>query len=285
MILQKGSNGDNVKTLQRVLNRVMNANLVEDGDFGPATEKAVKEFQKKHAKECGEADGIVGAKTFEALGISQIKALGVKQTTNSKCIDPSVVYAPLNCCVSKSPNRTIKYLAIHYTAGASSASGKAKSMKSGWELKRRASADFGVDDANMVQFNPDLKNYHCWSVGDAKKTAGGGAQLFGKAINRNTISIEICSNLRKGTTAKIPNHEGWTFTEAAINNAVRLAKILMQKYNIPIDRVVRHYDVSGKICPGVAGWNNASLYTTQGAVTKEKNNSDAWFEFKRRLIM
>ena len=275
MILQKGSNGDNVKTLQRVLNRVMNANLVEDGDFGMKTEMAVKAFQKSKGLT---PDGIVGAKTFEALGISQIKALV------DKSVDPNVVYLPIKKSITRAPNRAIKYLAIHYTAGASSAAGRARNNQAVFN-KGEASADFAVDDKEMIQFNPDVKNYYCWAVGDKKKTAGGGAQLYGRATNYNTISIEICSNLRKGTMAKIPNHEGWTFTEATINNAVRLAKILMQKYNISIDRVVRHYDVSGKTCPGVVGWNNASLYTTQGAVTKEKNNSDAWFEFKRRLIM
>lgn len=274
MILQKGSNGDNVKTLQRVLNRVMNANLVEDGDFRMKTEMAVKAFQKSKGLT---PDGIVGAKTFEALGISQIKALV------NKSVDPNVVYLPIKKSITRAPNRAIKYLAIHYTAGASSAAGRARNNQAVFN-KGKASADFAVDDKEMIQFNPDVKNYYCWAVGDKKKTAGGGAQLYGRATNYNTISIEICSNLRKGTTAKIPNHEGWTFTEAAINNAVRLAKILMRKYNIPIDRVVRHYDVSGKICPGVPGWTTGRLFTTKGERTSEYSDEKEWLKFKKRLV-
>lgn len=272
--IKRGSRGDEVLQLQKLLNKNGHG-LTEDGDFGAKTEAAVIAYQKAHAKECGEADGIVGDKTWTALG--------VKQTTNSKCVDPSVVYAPLDCCVSKSPNRNIKFLAIHYTAGASSAPGKAESMKDSWERERRASADFGVDDANMVQFNPDLKNYHCWGVGDAKKPAGGGAQLFGKAINRNTISIEMCSNLTKGYNHNVVNHEGWYFTEATLDNAVKLAKILMKKYNIPIERVVRHYDISGKICPGVVGWNNYVLFDNTGKRIGKKNDSEKWEAFKERL--
>lgn len=275
MILQKGSNGDNVKTLQRVLNRVMNANLVEDGDFGMKTEMAVKAFQKSKGLT---PDGIVGAKTFEALGISQIKALV------DKSVDPNVVYLPIKKSITRAPNRAIKYLAIHYTAGASSAAGRARNNQAVFN-KGKASADFAVDDKEMIQFNPDVKNYYCWAVGDKKKTAGGGAQLYGRATNYNTISIEICSNLRKGTTAKIPNHEGWTFTEATLDNAVKLAKILMHKYNIPIDRVVRHYDVSGKICPGVPGWTTGMLFTTKGERTSEYSDEKEWLKFKRRLIM
>ena len=273
--LKKGSKGDDVIALQHLLN-VEGYKLTIDGDFGAKTETAVKMYQKAHGLE---DDGIVGAKTWAALGVKS----ATPASTNSKCVDPSVVYAPLTCCITKTPNRTIKYLAIHYTAGASSASGRAKGMKSSWEKSKRASADFGVDDATMVQFNPDPKNYKCWSVGDKKNPYSGGGRLYGIATNANTISIEICSNLKSGTSASKTNHEGWYFTDAALNNAVRLAKILMKKYNIPIERVVRHYDISGKVCPGIIGWNNAGLNDTKGNKIAGTNNSLKWEEFKNRL--
>lgn len=274
--LKKGDNGSEVEKLQSLLK------ITVDGDFGPKTEAAVKAFQKVNASKCGAADGVVGPKTWAALGVKDTTATSNK-TTNSKCVDPSVVYAPLKSCISKVPNRAIKYIAIHYTAGASSAPGRAVGMKSSWEKTKRASADFGVDDANMVQFNPDLKNYKCWSVGDAKKTAGGGGQLYGKATNGNTISIEICSNLKKGYSASKVNHDGWYYTEESLNNAVKLTKILMKKFNIDIDHVVRHYDISGKICPGIVGWNNYELYDKNGNKTGKKNDSKKWEEFKKRL--
>ena len=94
---------------------------------------------------------------------------------------------------------------------------------------------------------------------------------------------EICSNLKRGTSAAMPNHEGWYFTEETLNNAVRLAKILMKKYNIPIERVVRHYTISGKICPGVVGWNDYMLYDKAGKRTGMKNDSSQWDAFKERL--
>lgn len=265
--LKKLDKGDEVIQLQKLLG--INA----DGIFGPITEECVKQFQRTHNLD---VDGIVGPKTWAALGI--------KENTNSKCVDPSVVYAPLNSCITRTPNRTIKYIAIHYTAGASSAPGRALHMKDSWEKSRRASADFGVDDRDMVQFNPDLKNYKCWSVGDAKKTAGGGAQLYGKATNANTISIEICSNLKKGYNASKVNHEGWYYTDKSLDNAVKLTKILMKKFNIPIERVVRHYDISGKICPGIVGWNNYVICNADGTKTNIKNNSSEWEKFKKRLV-
>jgi N-acetylmuramoyl-L-alanine amidase CwlA len=58
----------------------------------------------------------------------------------------------------------------------------------------------------------------------------------------------------------------------------------MKKFNIPAARVVRHYDISGKICPGIEGWNNATLYDNEGKALKVKNNSKKWEEFKKKLI-
>jgi len=252
-ILRLGSKGEDVKTLQRLLK------IDVDGIFGPQTEKSVKDFQWGHGLEI---DGIVGEKTWRALGMKY----------DSKRVDPSVIYAPLKSCISKYPNRTIKYIAIHYTAGASSAPGRAIHMKDSWEKTRRASADFGVDDSAMVQFNPNPKEYYAWAVGDKKNPYSNGGRLYGIATNRNTISIEICSNLKKGYDANKVNHEGWYYTEAALDNAVKLVKILMKKYDIDIDHVVRHYDISGKICPGIIGWNDY-----------KGNNSDEWKKFKERL--
>lgn len=64
-LLKKGSTGEKVVILQRLLNEIMGENLVTDGIFGSKTKKAVKAFQKhKKLKQ----DGIVGENTVEALG-------------------------------------------------------------------------------------------------------------------------------------------------------------------------------------------------------------------------
>ena len=39
-------------------------------------------------------------------------------------------------------------------------------------------------------------------------------------------------------------------------NTLRLTKYLMEKYNIPLENVVRHYDASRKLCPNVFKENN-----------------------------
>lgn len=62
--IKKGSRGEDVKTLQRRLN------LIADGIFGKLTDEAVREFQKSHGLS---VDGIVGPKTWAALGIGNSK--------------------------------------------------------------------------------------------------------------------------------------------------------------------------------------------------------------------
>jgi hypothetical protein len=68
--IQFGSQGTWVETLQRRLNALgwkdqYGQVLLVDGDFGARTEYAVKNFQAAHAPP---ADGIVGPKTWSALG-------------------------------------------------------------------------------------------------------------------------------------------------------------------------------------------------------------------------
>ena len=249
-MLKIGNKGEEVKRLQEALG------INNDGIFGKQTEDAVKLFQKKNGLE---VDGIVGDKTWAALGFKD---------------EINIIKMPLGVHISKAPNREIKYLAIHFTAGSSSKAGSAKSVKHVFE-QRKASADFCVDDRDMVQFNPDLHNYYCWAVGDGNGKYG--------VTNKNSISIEICSSLKKGTSAAVPNHSGWYFTDAALENAIKLSKYLMKKYNIPIDRVIRHYDASRKSCPGLVGWNDGTLYKEDGSKTKEKNNSNEWIKFKKKL--
>lgn len=58
--LQKGAEGEQVRKLQRCLNKLIKAGLTADGSFGPKTVKAVKKFQKKYGLV---QDGSVGPKT------------------------------------------------------------------------------------------------------------------------------------------------------------------------------------------------------------------------------
>ena len=105
---------------------------------------------------------------------------------------------------------------------------------------RQASWHYTVDDKEIVQSFSD--NAQCWGAGN-------------KYYNENGIQIEICVN-SDGNFKK------------AVDNAVKLTKHLMNKYNIPASNVIQHYHASGKNCP---------RYLRSG----EKGVS--WSDFKAKL--
>mgnify|MGYP000497290704 FL=1 len=133
----------------------------------------------------------------------------------------------------------IKYIVLHYTANdVDTSMSNAKYFASG---SRGASAHYFVDSKNIVQSVKD--NFVAWAVGgnkynDVAQTGGG--KFYGKCTNSNSLSIEICDDIKYN--AIYP-------TEATINNVVELVRTLMKKYNINISNVIRHFDVTGKKCP------------------------------------
>ena len=172
-------------------------------------------------------------------------------------------------------NRNIAYIVIHYTAGSTSRAGAAKNNAVRFaNPSTGASADFIVDDETIVQYNPDIKNRYCWHCGDNKNPYSMGGKFYGKCGNANSIGIEICCTNPNWKDTEPANTKAWSFTDSVINKAVELTKYLMQTYNIPAERVIRHYDVSGKLCPGIIGWNEDSGNTTEWKHFKERIGGD-----------
>lgn len=153
-----------------------------------------------------------------------------------------------------SPGRQIKYLAIHYTAGVSCSAGSASGCAS-WFANPAAggSADYICDERDLIQYNPDPLNRYCHAVGGSRYNTKGG-RLYGVAKNSNCISLEICSGNKTGRIT-YPNDPNYYFTTQVLAKAIEVTKYLMDLYGIPADHVIRHYDVNGKPCPGVIGWN------------------------------
>lgn len=267
-VYKQGSRGEEVRKIQQALISA-GYSVTADGVFGQKTADAVKAFQKKKGLK---ADGIVGPATMAWL-----TAAGTASSPGLQIVD-----AHINQHVTFCVGRPLKYIAIHYTAGSNSRKGAAMQNRNVF-LKRSASADFVVDDETVVRVNPDIRNYYCWAVGDKKNPYGGGGHLNGIATNKNTISIEVCSTLKAGTSAAQPNHPGWSFSGKVLDLTLQLVRQLMRQYGIPKENVIRHYDVTGKPCPGIPGWNDAALYTTDGKPTAAKNNSREWEAWKARI--
>ena len=133
----------------------------------------------------------------------------------------------------------IQFLVYHYTGndGDNDANNAAYFRDHAVE----ASAHYFVDDDSITQSVPDL--YVAYAVGgrlwsDVGRTGGG--TMYGVVTNRNSLSIEMCDTRRDGTLQA---------TEATMARAAALGRALMDKYQIPLERVCRHFDVTGKHCP------------------------------------
>ncbi len=145
-----------------------------------------------------------------------------------------------------------KYIVIHYT------SNNGDTAKNNADFFARecteTSAHYFVDEHNIWGSVPEAEiAWHCGSKHGYKHP---------ECRNSNSIGVEICMNDSKGRLR--PN---------SIQNAVELVRNLMDKYSIPIKNVVRHYDVTGKYCPGpmvdsTELWNQFKRQLTQ--VTEEE---------------
>lgn len=151
---------------------------------------------------------------------------------------------------------SIKYIVIHYTAN----DGDSDESNGRYFQNHivEASAHYFVDGDSVTQSVPD--DCVAWSVGGKKypscATSGGG-KWYGKCSNNNSISVELCDEKRNGK---------YDFSEMTLENAAELVRMLMQKYHVPIQNVIRHFDVTGKICP--------KPFVDDGK---------AWENFKKRL--
>lgn len=133
----------------------------------------------------------------------------------------------------------IKYIVWHYTANdGDTDEANAKFFKTSG---RGASAHYFVDDDSVTRSVPD--NYVAWSVGGTRYSnyrTTGGASLYKVCTNTNSINIELCDTVKNGK---------YDVSSKTLENAIALTKYLMNKYNVPISNVIRHFDVTGKSCP------------------------------------
>lgn len=114
---------------------------------------------------------------------------------------------------------------------------------------RGASAHYFIDDKEIIQtVEHNVKSWH-----NGKKYKPTSQLNNPECNNSNSIGVEICVN-SDGDYNK------------ARANAIWLTKRLMRELNIPVDRVIRHYDSCRKHCP-----------------RKMIDNPKLWVDFKQAL--
>ena len=155
-----------------------------------------------------------------------------------------------NINYSKGNNKSNKYIVIHYVGATGGAEANCRYFQS---VYRGASAHYFVGHKGEI--------WQCVEDKDMAWHCGANTYKHTYCRNTNSIGIELCCRKREDGT--------WYFEEETVKSAIELTKELMSKYNIPIENVIRHYDVTGKTCPepyvrDTAAWNTfkASLTTT-----------------------
>ena len=139
----------------------------------------------------------------------------------------------------------IKYIVVHDTGNPSRGANATAHYNYFNGGDRSSSADFFVDDTQVLCVN-DYYKFYTWHCGDGHGKYG--------ITNRNSVGIEFCINVDSDR-------------DKTLERTAQLVRELMQQLNIPIDRVVRHYDASRKNCPQ----------------SMSKNGWAAWYEFKEKL--
>lgn len=138
----------------------------------------------------------------------------------------------------------IKYIIIHDTGNSSPGADAEAHFKYLQSATRYGSAHYYLDDRQIIQTIGD--SLVAWSIGD-KWGYGNNPNRVKDATNSNSISIELCIN---SDIDKVK----------AYKNLVELTKNLMAKFKVPAERVIRHFDATGKNCPGSWSADNWSQW-------------------------
>ena len=138
----------------------------------------------------------------------------------------------------------IRYIVIHYVGALGGAEANCKWYAGG---NRSASAHYFVGHQGEVWQSVEDRNiaWHC----------GAKVYLHPECRNANSIGIEMCV---RNNGSQADTSRDWYFEDATVTAAIELTRYLMQKYNINVDHVIRHYDVTGKICPNPYVYNHTA---------------------------
>ncbi|WP_313073066.1 peptidoglycan recognition protein family protein [Lacrimispora sp.] len=136
----------------------------------------------------------------------------------------------------------IKYIVIHYVGALGGAEANCKYY---------ASQYVGASAHYFVGFNGEI-----WQSVEDKNIAwhcGAKTYKHPECRNTNSLGIELCVRNKGSQT---DTSRDWYFEEITVREAKKLTKTLMEQYGIKEDHVIRHYDVTGKICPNPYVYNH-----------------------------
>jgi hypothetical protein len=200
--LKRGSKGEAVKTLQEFLK------LTVDGDFGPKTEKAVRDYQSKNGLT---VDGVVGPKTWAHMGILNTDNAENEETQSA--LEIIKHYMPEGTYFKGPVPKN--WIFLHHTAG--------------WENPYQVADMWARDNRGNVATEfilggPSVKNgntkfdgelIQCFPEGGYGWHTGTGNSI----MHRNSVAIEVCN------MGQIVNGKTYVNTPADPSQIVKLSKL------------------------------------------------------------
>jgi N-acetyl-anhydromuramyl-L-alanine amidase AmpD len=136
----------------------------------------------------------------------------------------------------------IQYLVIHFFGDLGTALSVAQYFAGSYV---GASAHYAIDELPIVYQSVDDADiaWHC-GLG-----AANGPYFHPYCRNTNSIGIEVRPSKLTPNRQDYAEDKDWYFNEQVWINLMTFVRGLITKYNIPIENVVRHYDVTHKYCP------------------------------------
>ena len=170
----------------------------------------------------------------------------------------------------------IKYIVIHYVGATGGAEANCKYYAGG---RVGASAHYFVGFQGEIWQSVEDKNiaWHC----------GAKSYKHPECRNGNSVGVELCVR-NKGSQAD--TSRDWYFEDATVEAAIQLTRELMQRYDVDADHVLRHYDVTGKICPNPFVYNHtkhtweafkAALAAPGPAVTGWERDTQGKYRYRK----
>lgn len=187
MILKLGSKGPEVVALQTFLN------LTADGDFGPKTDAAVKQWQSQNGLV---PDGVVGPKTIAVMGLLDTDKQAVP------AFDLKKYYLPVGEYIAGPTDKD--WIFLHHTAGWQNP----YQTIDGWRLDARGPV--GTEFALGGQSIKGNDNQFDGELVQAFPQGGYGWHLTigNTEMHRNSVGIEIC-NFGAVTKGGYKNGASW----------------------------------------------------------------------------
>lgn len=158
-------------------------------------------------------------------------------TINQQLLTPNEYSRP------QTPLKKVKGIVVHYVGNPGTSAEANRNYFNGLATSKQtyASSHFIVDlDGSIIQ---------CIPLDEIAYASN--------KRNEDTISIEVCH----------PDETG-EFTQDSYNSLVHLVAWLSTKYNLTPDQIIRHYDVTGKLCPLYYVTNEDKWQTFKSDITQ-----------------